>query len=309
VAWEIDAPESSVDLACCYPYGLSDVEALLQDTQGYWKKDSIGVSQGGRALIRLSNEYGTTDGQCPGLYLVARQHSGETPGSWVLDGFLRRMATLGDTAPVTWVVPLANIDGIETGDHGKDNFPYDLNRAWTSPAMRHEVLVFQRDIKRWAERCRPVLGIDFHAPSACEADGIFCQVPDALEYPVLRERTLEWTAVIKTALTPKYAAALFSRVADYDSRWELPVLQSQACKSANLRERSDDSARPSEGQWLCSVKPTFGRHFWSQLGVSSFVLETPYALTSEVLLTRNHYREVGRRLAGAVIESLGTLQV
>jgi hypothetical protein len=166
VAWVIDAPEPFVDVAYCYPYGRSDVDTLLSETDGYWRADTIGVSQEGRPLIRLSNSYGEVDSNRPGLYLLARQHSGETSGSWVLDGFLRHTASLGDSAPLIWSVPLANIDGVERGDYGKDNFPYDLNRAWGTPPMRHEVLVFQRDMQRWKERCRPVLGIDFHAPGA-----------------------------------------------------------------------------------------------------------------------------------------------
>jgi len=161
VSWEVDAPLSTMDVAYCYPYGQLDVDTLVRETHGYWKADAIGVSQGARPLVRLSNDYGHARGDRPGLYLIARQHSGETPGSWVLDGFMRRVAELGDRAPLVWAVPLAHIDGVVGGDYGKDGFPYDLNRAWGNPPMRHETLVYQRDVQRWIERCRPVLGIDF----------------------------------------------------------------------------------------------------------------------------------------------------
>ncbi len=94
--WLIDAPEVSLDVAYCYPYGRPEISALLSETHGHWRADTIGVSQGSRPLTRLSNDYGILGGQRPGIYLLSRQHSGETPGSWTLDGFLRYIATLGD---------------------------------------------------------------------------------------------------------------------------------------------------------------------------------------------------------------------
>lgn len=141
LGWSIEPPTTFADIAFCYPYGLPEVEALVADTRGYWKVDTIGVSQEGRPLIRLSNGAGKPGDDRRGLFLIARQHSGETPGSWVLDGLLRAIAEAGERAPLVWCVPLADRDGIERGDYGKDRFPYDLNRAWGAKPMRHETLV------------------------------------------------------------------------------------------------------------------------------------------------------------------------
>jgi hypothetical protein len=219
----------------------------------------------------LSNGYGEVGGDRPGLYLVARQHSGETPGSWVLDGFLRHVASLGHGAPLVWAVPLANADGVEGGDYGKDNFPYDLNRAWGQPAMRHEVLVYKRDTQRWRARCRPVLALDFHAPGACETGGIYCYVPSPSEYAELYQEILGWTAALKSALGSEYAADTFERVADYPSRWKTP---------------------------------NFSRHFWAQGGLCSFGIETPYAMVGDLVLTRARYREAGARIARGVLSRM-----
>ena len=153
--WVIPHPTPAVDIAFCYPYGRDEIDQLLQKSRGYWHRDAIGLSQQGRTIARLSNDYGKPGGRRPGVYLVARQHSGETPGSWVLDGLLQHLSRDSAHAPVTWAVPLTNIDGVIHGDYGKDNFPYDLNRAWGSPPMRHETRVMQQDIRRWKERCRP----------------------------------------------------------------------------------------------------------------------------------------------------------
>jgi hypothetical protein len=271
VVWVIEEPLSYVDLAACYPYGVPDVEALIRETEGYWHADTIGVSQGARPLVRLSNNYGTAGDDRPGLYLVARQHAGETPGSWVLDGLLRYIASLGSDAPLVWAVPLANVDGVMGGDYGKDNFPYDLNRAWGTPPMRHEVLAIQRDIQRWKARCHPVLAIDFHAPGACETSGIYCYLPDPSRHPDRCQEALTWSTAIKSMLTERYAAQTFERVANYPSRWETPH---------------------------------FSTYCWTEHGVCGLGLETPYAMVGDLVLTRGHYREAGARAAVGIVKKL-----
>ena len=271
VTWVIDAPNTCVDLAFCYPYGRQELSALLKEAEGRWRADTIGVSQKGRPLVRLSNGPGKPGGDRPGLYLLARQHSGEVPGSWVLDGFLRHISSCGANAPLTWAVPLANIDGVEEGDYGKDNFPYDLNRAWGQPPMRHETLVVQRDMQRWKGRCAPLLCLDFHAPGASESEGIYSFLPDPEKHPEQHAQAVRWMGLFSKALTPTYAAGSFGRVATYASRWETPTFTSHCC----------------------------GRQ-----GICGITLEVPYAMSQGTLLTRERYREAGARLAACVVREL-----
>ncbi|MGC9347558.1 MAG: hypothetical protein ACP5JG_05415 [Anaerolineae bacterium] len=271
VAWTVDAPEDYLDIAYCYPYGMDEIELLLEETDGYWRPDTIGASQSARPLVRLSNSYGEENGQRPGLYLLARQHAGEVSGSWVLDGFLRHIATLGDDAPLVWAVPLTNIDGVEQGDYGKDNFPYDLNRAWGRPPMRHEVLVFQNDMRRWRDRCKPVLGIDFHAPGACESSGVYAYIPDPNVDRAAHDVVKSWSDRTQATLSPKYAAEDFARVARYPSRWETP---------------------------------SFRSYGWYQLGVPCITYENPYAMVGDHVLTIEDYREIGARIAKGVVGAL-----
>jgi predicted deacylase len=247
---------------------MPEVEALVAETGGAWRADTIGFSQGARPLVRLSNDPGAPGSDRPGLYVLARQHSGETPGSWVLDGFLRRLAEAGDAAPMVWAVPLANIDGVEGGDYGKDNFPYDLNRAWGPAPMRHETLVLQRDARRFADRCRPVAGLDFHAPGGCQTEGVYAYVPDPETEADAAAATRPWVAAFAEALGPGLAAPKFGVVARYASRW---------------------------------ATPGFRRFAWSELGVPALTIETPYARCGRTVLTRDVYRDVGRRLADATL--------
>lgn len=270
VVWTVDEPEEPedrLDVAFCYPYGREDVDALLRETKGYWRADTIGVSQSARPLVRLSNTPGEIGGTRPGLYVAARQHSGETPGSWVLDGFLRHIATLGERAPLVWAVPLTNIDGVEQGDYGKDNFPYDLNRAWGRPPMRHETLVFQRDVAKWKERCRPAFAIDFHAPGGDESDGVYCYLANPREFPRMNEVSAKWAEAIAAELGPACASPRFGRVADYASRWESPGM---------------------------------AKFFHATHQLPAISIETSYIGCGELVFTREHYREAGTRIARAV---------
>ena len=169
-----------------------------------------------------------------------------------------------------WVVPLSNVDGVEQGDYGKDNFPYDLNRAWGQPPMRHETLVIQRDIERWRRRCRPALAIDFHGPGGCEADGAYAYLPKPDRFPEQFAEAGKWTEAAQQALGSPLAAETFSRTASYASRWETPTFTT----------------------------------YMSLLGIPAFTLETSYALANGTVLTREAYREIGRRLLEGIMDRL-----
>jgi predicted deacylase len=243
------------------------MDATLDRAKNYWQASPIGLSQHARRVVRLCNTPGTPGGTQPGIYVVARQHSGETPGSWVLDGFLRHLSQLRKAGFVIWVVPFANIDGIIEGHYGKDAFPYDLNRAWGSPPMRHETHVIRHDVKRWKACCRPILALDLHAPGACERDGVYAFVSDHADSPIATEET-KWCNVMQQELKPEYAAPEFKRVAKYASRWETP---------------------------------SFAAFMRSEIGVPSLIIETPYSHTAGGILSQNSYREIGRRLAQGVL--------
>ncbi len=267
--WTLELAGEPVEIAFCYPYGPEEVAALAREG---WRADVIGVSQAGRPLTRLCNAYGAPGDARPGVYTLARQHSGETPGSWVLDGFLRRMAEAGDRAPLVWSVPLANLDGVIQGDYGKDNYPYDLNRAWGAAPMRHEILAIQHDLHRWRERCRPLLCLDFHAPGGDETAGVYAFLPAVSADALLMRRTLEWGQSFSAALTEEYVAEPVSRFATYPSRWDTPTITD-----------------------FCAHR----------LGIPALTFETPYAEIRGTVLTPARYRDIGGRLAEGVLRALG----
>ncbi|MCA9440578.1 MAG: hypothetical protein KC964_07215 [Candidatus Omnitrophica bacterium] len=274
--WEIDPPETHLDVAACYPYGVPDVQRLVEESEGFYHLDEIGVSQQGRPIVRLSNDPGEPDGKRPGLYLMSRQHSGETPGSWVLDGMLRFFATRGDAAPLIWCTPLANIDGVENGDYGKDPFPHDLNRAWGQPPMRHEVIVLQDDARLWRKRCDPKLFLDLHAPGYSEDTGFYAfgYREDKLtpeQIPIQQS----YNEVFEKALKHRNTES-FLRYADYPKRWD-----------------------PKDGSPIFSAD-----YFLRKIGVMALSVECTYAFGGEKLYAIEDYREVGAEMGQAILEVL-----
>jgi len=268
VLWEVDILDEIFEIAFCYPYGKKELDELINESKNYWKRDVIGVSQEEREIIRLSNFY--RDIKKYGIYLIARQHSGETPGSWVLDGFLRYLSEIKYKNLIVWAVPFSNIDGIENGYYGKDNFPYDLNRAWGYPPMRHEILVIQRDIMRWKERCIPFLSIDFHAPGASETDGAYFFITSA-EKDEKQHKIEKEIAEKLGKKIGKYMAKNYIRFINYKSRWETPHF------TDFIREN---------------------------IKIPSLTIEIPYSICGNTLMKKEDYRKIGKKMALCIIEEI-----
>lgn len=274
LSWNIPYPLKVAEFAFCLPYGSDELAIARKHCRGYWQESGIGLTQDGRVLSRLSNGILKGCDACAnprGLYILARQHAGETPGSWVMDGMLDAFSRAKPVNWCIWLVPFANLDDVVRGAYGKDPFPYDLNRAWGNPPMRHETLVLQRDMRRWAQRCNPELVLDLHAPGASEHAGVyaFTKQSDDVEW---EKSNHAWANIFKQALFPDYGIEDFARTASYPSRWGTPRL-------ADFVEAS--------------------------LHCCALSLEIPYALIGTTVLLQKHYREIGQRLARAILTRWG----
>lgn len=266
-SWVIPYPETRTEVAFCFPYGGEQLDTLISKCKGYWHKDPIGLTQAGYPLSRLANDYAHDGASHPGIYLLARQHAGETPGSWVLDGMLQSFSRAKKCRHVVWCVPIVDGDGVALGLYGKEQFPIDFNCAWGMPPRRHETLVIQHDIDLWRKRCKPALVLDLHAPGACDQSGVFASVPASEGATPIDKETLAWAHVLENQLRD-LAAATFCRVAE--------------C--------------PGGG-----ASPDVARHIRDNLGIPSLALEVPYAVCNGTVMTQKQYREVGQRLADAIL--------
>ncbi|MFO8007097.1 MAG: hypothetical protein R6V05_05095, partial [Candidatus Brocadiia bacterium] len=249
--------------AFCYPYTPADLSRTLKALGAVWRREPIGLSGRGRPLLRL--RAGVAQG--PGAYIAARQHAGESPGSWVLDGLLRAVAEGGLPDIQWWVVPMVDLDGVLAGDYGKDALPWDFNRAWSHKPMRPEVLAMQHDLLRFAAAAEPRLVLDLHAPGGGDTGLYHFLCRDGR--PDEQRKTGESFTPLLAEQFPDLAEEDLGRVPDYASRWD---------------------ANHTLTNWA-----------WDALGGTlATTIETTYQGLSEGdLLEPEDYREVGRRVARA----------
>ncbi len=265
VSWLIPYPSPMTLVALCYPYGRRDLDTLVSKCRGFWSADAIGLSRGGRNLRRLSNRYGSTTSPAPGVYLLARQHAGETPASWVLDGLLQRLSRSKRCPVDVWAIPFADPDGLEYGDYGRGDTAYDLDAAWGAHPTRHESRVIQTDMQRWRARTRPLLVLDLQSPTGVEASGIQSRLPgEGCEGSVTSEARA-WSNTFKDALR-EWAADNFE--------------QPESPAHAPGRSLVDYAA--------------------GELGIPALSLSVPYASCGGSVLTQKLYREAGAKLADAL---------
>ncbi|WP_425409032.1 M14 family metallopeptidase [Hyphococcus sp.] len=96
----------------------------------------------GRTLDGQSIDYFRAGEGTREFWVIARQHPGETMGSWWMEGFLDRLSdennaaarTLLDKATVH-ILPCMNLDGVRRGHLRTNAAGKDLNRAWRNASM------------------------------------------------------------------------------------------------------------------------------------------------------------------------------
>jgi hypothetical protein len=159
-------------IAFCYPYQYADLLSFVQmhSNNPLLRVETLHKSMEGRDYpILLIGDFDSPT-QRDLVFLSSRQHAGETPGSFVLEGLLSRLLSNDDVARallekcVFLVVPMVNIDGVEEGRYGKDAPPIDYNRDWRYDAQRAEIRAILSFLDILNKRYRIALRFDFHSP-------------------------------------------------------------------------------------------------------------------------------------------------
>lgn len=121
---------SQASFAYFEPYSLFRHHEQLQAARRHWPVDRLGRSVEGRGIDRIRIGNGPFQ-----IWLIGRQHSGETMASWWMEGALERLAaTEGLLARATInLVPLVNPDGAYRGNLRANAAGIDLNRQWRAP--------------------------------------------------------------------------------------------------------------------------------------------------------------------------------
>jgi len=158
-------------VAYCFPYPppslTADLDRFAERGCAEFRRETLTETAEGRPLELVS--VGPEARPAGAVWLVARQHAGETPPSFVLRGLLDWVT--GPEAEAVearrslrfQIAPLVDVDGAHHGRFGKDEAPVDRNRDWRPEPVRPETAALAEAITRsWRQSPYDVL-IDLHA--------------------------------------------------------------------------------------------------------------------------------------------------
>jgi hypothetical protein len=153
-------------VAFCYPYVRSDLEV-------FWRAYGESLPVRRRPIMTSSQglpvEVWEAGGGTRGVWMTCRTHAGESPASYVLEGFLMGMADVTNdgllNATTIRVCPMVDVDNVQTGGYGKYGPPSDPYMDWQTAPVSRPVAALQRYFR--AARERPFLYIDLHSPEPC----------------------------------------------------------------------------------------------------------------------------------------------
>lgn len=154
-------------VAYCYPYARWELTQFLHTLRPDPRVQVLRLCESAEGrpvpLLRLAD--GAVQGPKRQVWAIARHHAGETPGSFVLEGFVREM--LRRRTPLQQadfhLVPLIDVDHVERGCYGKNSRPRDYNRDYCLRPKRAEVAAVLDAVR---EGCagRVDYFLDLHAP-------------------------------------------------------------------------------------------------------------------------------------------------
>lgn len=147
------APEqNTVHYAYFAAYSFERVAAFVVHTKA---APAISHEVLGKTLDGRPIDYFCTGTGPLNLWVIARQHPGETMGSWWMEGFLQEVVGDSDAAKslrnaaTIHIVPCMNPDGAARGHLRTNAAGTDLNRAWrnASPEQSPEVFVVRNKMR------------------------------------------------------------------------------------------------------------------------------------------------------------------
>jgi hypothetical protein len=166
--FQVPVEGETVWVAYCYPYTGADLDRFLASLSSAQVIAELCRSEGGRPVpyLRLGNQLSPRQV----VWIVARQHAGESPASFTVEGLLEGLdrpagpveALLRETA--FHVVPLVDVDGVEAGRFGKDEGPVDFNRDWGPAPVRPAIRALGAQVRSSELQAPVALALDLHAP-------------------------------------------------------------------------------------------------------------------------------------------------
>ncbi len=161
----------SVYFAYFAPYSYERHTDLLYQAQTHplCRLETLGQSIDGHDISLLT--FGQAESEKPHLWIIGRQHPGESMAEWFIEGLLGRLLDETDTLAkalldnaVLHIVPNMNPDGSVRGHLRTNALGVNLNREWQSPSMEKSpevCLVRQRMLETGVD-----LFLDIHGDEA-----------------------------------------------------------------------------------------------------------------------------------------------
>lgn len=163
--FEVPVEGHSVWIAYCYPYTNADLDRFLARIPLRGGRAELCRSEGGRPVPYL--QLGDTAAPRSIVWVLARQHAGETPSSYAVEGLLAGLAAAKSPELrhlLFHVVPMVDVDGVDEGRFGKDRAPVDFNRDWCETPSRKTIRALVERIRNSHYQAPTRLVLDLHAP-------------------------------------------------------------------------------------------------------------------------------------------------
>lgn len=273
-------PSDSVWLAYFAPYPherhLDLIARVVAQGAAY---ERLGATVDGRDLDLLrvgpASVGAGVESPTPKLWVIARQHPGESMAEWLVEGLLDRLMDAADPVAyglrsqfTLYVVPNMNPDGAFRGHLRNNAAGRNLNREWQAPSVETSPEVY------WVRRKMESTGVDFFL----DVHG-----DEALPYNFIAgaEGTPSWTEE-KKARQVRFCDALLTSSPDFQTRYGYPV------------------SRPGEAN-LAMATNWVGERF----GCLAMTLEQPFKDTADTPREDEGWSpERAKRLGRAVLSAM-----
>ncbi|CAD8066241.1 unnamed protein product [Paramecium sonneborni] len=170
-SYKFEHSNDKVYFAQCYPYTYSQLNNFIERSI---KPNKFAIiKELCKTISKLSCPLITIGNGKKAIILMARQHPGETPGSFTIEGAIEFLLSNCMEAEILrnnftfYIIPMINPDGVVFGNYRCNLYGTDLNRIWINPHKELHDSVWHvreliRQINQTAELC---LIIDFHGHS------------------------------------------------------------------------------------------------------------------------------------------------
>jgi murein tripeptide amidase MpaA len=185
------------------PYPLERHAALLgrMQLQPGLRVRTLGLSCAGRPIDVV--EAGSADPGCPQVWVICRQHPGESMAEWFAEGLLERLADRADPivtqllqAARLHIVPNMNPDGTVLGNLRTNARGMDLNRAWVNTTVETSPEVFH--VRNAIVETGAAIFLDVHGDESLPY--VFFDSSETHPYytPAHAQREQQFTAAVKS---------------------------------------------------------------------------------------------------------------